>query len=383
MKLMQRIRSAFGKASKPAVSFFSPPYAPAAGWWRSDPQEQIRHYTSWVYAAVSAIAHEAAKHRPYGYRETGQAEHEMTPLSHAHPLVRLLGHPNPWLTPWELWYLTVVNLELTGNCFWYVAANVKGMPSEVWVIPTPWVRVIPDAAMFVRGYEVNGPNAAPERLRPDEVIHLKYPNPIDPHYGLSPLQANALSVDTNTELQQARYQAFRAGQRPGVMVATEQALSEVTIRRLEEQIQARLGGRENWQRPLILEQGLRVSPWTLTPAEMDFLNSARLTRDEILAVFRVPPPVAGIVENVGLGRDIWTGARVMFCEGTVQPKLDFIAQVLTRDLARRFGTDVGVAFPDCSPRLQAERRADDELDVKLGIRTIDEVRAARGLRPKN
>ena len=58
--------------------------------------------------------------------------------------------PNPWLTPWELWYLTVVYLELTGNCFWYVAPQSVGdtrlgTPGEIWIIPTPWVRVVPDA----------------------------------------------------------------------------------------------------------------------------------------------------------------------------------------------------------------------------------------------
>ena len=58
----------------------------------------------------------------------------------------------------------------------------------------------------------------------------------------------------------------------------------------------------------MLEQGLKASPWTLTPAEMDYLNSSRMTRDEIFALFRVPAPIAGIVENMGLGADIWFGA---------------------------------------------------------------------------
>ena len=80
------------------------------------------------------------------------------------------------------------------------------------------------------------------------------------------------------------------------------------MRRLEEKLQARFGGRENWHRPLVLEQGLKASPWTLTPAEMDFLNSGRMTRDEIFALFRVPAPIAGMVENMGLGADIWFGA---------------------------------------------------------------------------
>ena len=38
-------------------------------------------------------------------------------------------------------------------------------------------------------------------------------------------------------------------------------------------------GRETWHRPMVLDQGLSASPWTLTPAEMDFLNSSKMTRD--------------------------------------------------------------------------------------------------------
>jgi len=72
---------------------------------------------------------------------------------------------------------------------------------------------------------------------------------------------------------------------------------------------------------------------------------------------------------------------VMFCEGTIQPKLDLIAQVLTRDLARRYGPDLAIAFPDVSPRQAEEQRLNDEMDAKLGIRTIDEIRRARGLEP--
>lgn len=351
------------------------------GWWRDDSVEQLRNYQSWVYAAVNAIAQEVARQRPFLFINTGQADHEQTPLPHSHPLVRLLDYPNPWMTPWELWYLTILYLELTGNAYWYAPRRTNGLPGELWIVPTPWVRVIPDSVQFVKGYEVVVPGMPTEVFAADEVIHLKYPNPLDVHYGLSPLQANALTIDANTELQKSRYQTFLSGQRPGMVLQTDQTLTDPTIRRLEEKIQSRFGGRENWTRPLVLEQGLKASPWTLTPAEMDYLNSSKLSRDEIFALFRVPTPIAGIVENMGLGADIWYGARVMFCEGTVQPKLDLIAQALTRDLARRFGPDVTIVFSECSPRNQDQRRADDELDAKTGLRTYNEIRRSRGLRP--
>ena len=367
-----------------AAALFSPPYPPA-GWWQNDPTEQLRNYSSWVYAAVNAVAQEVARQKPFLFVNTGQAEHEQTPLPHTHPLCRLLSDPNPWLTAWEMWYLTVVYLELTGNCFWYVARRRTGeafeAPAEIWIVPTPWVKVIPDPREYVRAYEVAAPGVPTETFAPGEIVHLKYPNPLDPHYGLSPLQANALTVDANTELLRSRYQTFLAGPRPGVVLHTDQTLTDQTVARLEEKLDSKYAGRGNWHRPMVLEQGLKASPWTLTPAEMDFLNSSKMTRDEILAVFRVPPPITGLVENTGLGADIWFGARVMFCEGTIQPKLDLIAQALTRDLGRRYGPDVAVTFPDCSPRNHEQRRRDDELDAKTGLRTYNEIRKGRGLKP--
>src|SRR4051794_20778966 len=102
MSLLTRILKALKPAppklplSPRAAAVFAPPY-PAAGWWHDDPAEQLRNYRSWVYAAVNAIAQETARHRPFLYRNTGQADHEMTALPHTHPLCQLLDHPNPWL----------------------------------------------------------------------------------------------------------------------------------------------------------------------------------------------------------------------------------------------------------------------------------------------
>ena len=283
--ILKALRPAVPKPAPAKIAgLFAPPYGPPPGWWKDDPAEQLRNYRSWVYAAVNAIAQEAARHKPFLYTNTGQAAHEQAPLPHTHPLCRLLDNPNPWLTPWELWYLTIVYLELTGNCFWYVAPQSLGdmrlgTPGEVWLIPTPWVKVIPDAREYVKAYEVHAPGVPTETFGPDEVIHLKYPNPLDLHYGLSPLQANALTVDANTELLKSRYQTFLAGQRPGIVLQTDQSLSENTVRRLEEKIQGRFGGRENWQRPLVLEQGFDMG----RPSLITLSNCNHVTVEETVA----------------------------------------------------------------------------------------------------
>src|SRR5438270_4800149 len=95
------------------AELFATPYQlTQPGWWRDDQTEQLRNYQSWVYAAVNAIAQEVAMQKPFLAVATGQANHDQVPLAHDHPLARLLEDPNPWMTPCELWYLSVVYLEL-------------------------------------------------------------------------------------------------------------------------------------------------------------------------------------------------------------------------------------------------------------------------------
>ena len=155
--LRSRLKST--KTNRVGSGVMMPAVRPA-GWWRDDTVEQLRNYQSWVYAAVNAIAQEVARQRPFLFVNTGQADHEQVPLPHTHPLIRLLDHPNPWMTPWELWYLTVLYLELTGNCYWYCAPRTSGLPGELWIVPTPWVRIIPDSVQFVKGYEGCDPPTA-------------------------------------------------------------------------------------------------------------------------------------------------------------------------------------------------------------------------------
>ena len=63
MSLLTRMRSAWNaarsrKTADPKIAglFAAPPAARPAGWWRNDHVEQLRNYTSWVYAAVNAFS---------------------------------------------------------------------------------------------------------------------------------------------------------------------------------------------------------------------------------------------------------------------------------------------------------------------------------------
>ena len=57
-------------------------------------------------------------------------------------------------------------------------------------------------------------------------------------------------------------------------------------------------GVNNGHRTAILDNGLDFSTMSATQKEMDFVESRRYTRDEILSVYKVPKSIIGITDDV-------------------------------------------------------------------------------------
>ena len=118
-----------------------------------------------------------------------------------------------------------------------------------------------------------------------------------------------------------------------------------TVRGWKRSCRSNFGGRDNWHRPLVLEQGLKASPWTLTPAEMDLPQFVEDdARRDLRAVPRAAADRRAWWRTWASGRTSGS-AGVMFCEGTMQPKLDLIGQALTRDLGRALRARRGDRLP--------------------------------------
>ena len=155
-RLLKALRPPPPKSPPPRIAgVFAPPYPERAGGTTTRPSSSA----TTARGSTRRSTPSPRKRRGTGRSSTATPARPTTsrrPLPHTHPLCRLLDRPNPWLTPWELWYLTVVYLELTGNAFWYVAPQSVGetrlgTPGEIWIIPTPWVRIVPDRTRVREG----------------------------------------------------------------------------------------------------------------------------------------------------------------------------------------------------------------------------------------
>jgi len=354
----------------------APPWrSGSAAAWSSDPVEQVRHFKAWVHAAVSAISSAVAAAPLQLCRNgTGEKAEEIA----SHPFLDLMREVNPFHTRFWLWSQTMTFLELTGNAYWWVVSDALGVPREIWLVQSQYMRVIPDAHKFISGYEFRM-NGRKLRFSPSEIIHFKYPNPRSLYYGQGPLQAAASSVDAQEAIQDAQWHAFRNGAYPGLSLSTDQKLDDKVIDRLEKKIHQRYGSTEHAGKVLVLEQGLSASPVTRSPREMDFIRSGEFSRNEVLGIFKVPAAIAGISKDVN--RASAESLYRIFMTFTVAPKLQMIAEQLNQDLLPRYGDELSCSFKEVSIENREEDRADMQARIAAGVTTINEERRRLGFPP--
>ena len=327
---------------------------------------------AWVYACVRAIAQAAASVPPAVWQVGLQGEKTRVPNSH--PLAALLRRPNPRHSFPELMEATVVSLELTGNAYWALETVPDGAVAEIWPMRPDRVKIVPGPNL-VEGYiyEANGKKVA---FAANEVLHFRYFSPMDDFYGLSPLSAAVDSVTTDLYAIAYNQAFFRRGARPEGVITSQVQLSEEELKRLRAQFEEIYSGVEKAHRVLILGSDLQWQTLGVAPKDADFLQQRRLSREEICAVFGVPPAVVGIYQYANYANAQLQ--RKLFWSETVLPKLARIAGVINEYLTPRFGHDLLVEFDATGvPALQAEAREQAEVAailVNAGILSAEEAR---------
>ncbi len=351
--------------------------------WRSRQYMELygeAEYSSvWVYACVKALSQAVASIPMVFYRDT---EHGREKLHPEHPLVRLFWGVNPLMSRYDFWEATVIHLELTGNCFWALEKqDSEGLPTELWPLRPDKIRIIPDKEKLIQGYlfDVGGWQGRPHKnvaYTRDEMIHLKYFNPLNERWGLSPLAAarQGLLADFYAVLYNQKF--FRQGARPSGILSTQEELDEASFRRLKAEFEQAYAGAERSHRVILMEKGLQWQSVSLPQKDMEFIEQRKFSREEILAVYKVPPIEVGILEYANYANSE-TQDRIFWTKGVI-PRLKKIEEAVNTFLVPRFGGDIFGEF-DLS-RVESLRENEDlksqigERLVRSGLWTVNEAR---------
>ena len=183
----------------------------------------------------------------------------------AGPLVELLSKVNPFWTFQRMVEMTELSLCLWGSAYIFLdrGTSRRQAPRELWWARPDRVTVIPDKQNYVSHflYEV-GSDQPPIRFERDEVVWLRYPNPLDEFDGLSPLASAAIAADTSRAAMISNAAMFRNGlQLAGVVQpANGQTLTEEQARGLEQSMARRFKGADKAHRWGVLRFEAKFQP---------------------------------------------------------------------------------------------------------------------------
>ena len=335
----------------------------------------------WVYACVREIATSVSSIPWSLYRKQREQDGKIKLVEvEQHALLDLLKRPNRWMSGQEFFEGCITYLNLAGNAYWELAAlDGQKRPSEIYLLRPDRVKVVASRQHFIDHY-IYTVNNEKFTLDVDEVIHLKYLDPLDDYYGMSPIEAAARTIDTENEAVDWNKVFFQNAARPDGALITDQQLTDEQFERLAKQIEQDWQGTRNAHKPLLLEAGLKWMQLGLAQKDMDFSALRRMTREEICAVFGVPPVLVGILDRATYSN--YEEARKSFYEETVIPMLDRLKAKLNAELVPRYGDDLVLNY-DLSG-VSALQESQDALfkrlggAVKQGLLTVNEARKALG-----
>src|SRR5256885_7500369 len=179
-----------------------------------------------------------------------------------HPLLDLIARPNPRQDGAQFLENVATHLMIAGNAY-VEAVAVDGSPRELHVLRPDRMKLVPGADGWPEAYEytVAGRTVRFEQnaaLPP--VLHLVLLHPLDDHYGLAPLEAASVAVDTHNAAARWNKALLDNAARPcGALVYTGEegaVLSDSQFERLKRELEDTYQGAVNAGRPLLLEGGL-------------------------------------------------------------------------------------------------------------------------------
>jgi len=332
-----------------------------------------------VHRAVKLVAENAAGVTFLLYE--GAAERN------AHPLLELLARPNPRQDGASLLEAVCTYLMLAGNAY-IEAVALDGAVRELYALRPDRMRVVPGADGWAEAYEytVGGRSVRFDQAQPllPPILHLTCPHPLDDYYGLAPLEAAAVAVDTHNAAAKWNKALLDNAARPsGALVYTaadNAVLSDGQFERLKRELEDTYAGARNAGRPLLLEGGLDWKAMSLTPKDMDFMEAKHTAAREIALAFGVPPMLLGIPGDNTYSN--YQEANRVFWRQTVLPLSNRIAGALAQWLAPVFGTGLRLEVDtDRIDALGADRAALWDRVTKAPFLTLNEKRAAVGYAP--
>jgi len=299
------------------------------------------------------------------------------------PILNLLYKPNPFQTKTEFMETTVINLKCTGDAYWMKVRNKGGRVVELWNLRPDLMEIIPDETNFIKEYKFTKLDGKEFIFPREDIIHFKYPNPLNQFFGLSPIQSASNRIQTEEQASIYQKNFFLNSARPDAVIKNKSATMDQGQKDdLRDGWAKRYQGASASSKIAILTGDLEYQQISLSQREMDFIESMKFTRDDILVAFKVPKPIVAIVDDVNRANS--ETAMYIFLSETVKPEIARICEKINEELIiPDFGAEYYVDYEDPTPENRELKLKEYSDGLMNNYLLINEVRQMEGLEPIN
>lgn len=273
-----------------------------------------------------------------------------------HPILDILNYPNPSING-SLFFESVISYKLiSGNSFVLTVTSSDGAPKELYTLRPDRISISTDKLGYINYYCYN---AGTKEIKypvdkitgKSQILHIKNFHPLNDHFGLSPIEAAAYSIDQHNQAAKWNQAMLQNGAKPsGALIVKPTSeggvgtLTEEQFARIKNQLEEQYSGYNNAGKPLLLEGGMDWKEMSLSHKDMDFMECKNMAAREIALAFGVPPQLLGIP-----GDNTYSNlqeARLALWEHTILPMLDDVTDALNRWLVPQFkrSEDLYIAY---------------------------------------
>ena len=191
------------------------------------------------------------------------------------------------------------------------------------LLPPQFTAPIPDPKRFIAGYEVKMPTGQTVVMKPEDVLWIRRPHPLDPYLSLTPMESAGIAIEIENLAKVYNRNYLINDGRPGGILVVKGEIDDDDKDELRNRFRGNIG-RAGHTTVISSDEGVDYVDTSANPRDAAYVQMRQIQKEEILAAFGVPESVIGNAS----GRTFSNAAEEhrVFWNETMLPHLDLLAR---------------------------------------------------------
>ena len=323
--MFKKIKSLFSTSqAKQEASYFSP--VEVTFYPLNNEDTYLENLTRRLPLAASCISLRARKVRTTPWRIIDNKGKEVK--NHG---IRAFEQPNSFQSFEDWLELMVWYLDSLGNAY-----SLKLEDGSLYLLKPKDVTIYTVEDLFITRYEYRTSSKI-LNVSPRDMIHLKYPNPAQPCYGMGLIQEAEILLQKNLNRDSFSSSFYKNGAvLSGIFSSDSTAINNETRERMKASFTNEMTGVSRFFKVFFAWAGMKFQPVSVNQRDAQDVEQYKMTRDDILAVFGVPGALLGFTDGVN-----FSNAEIqerVFINNTLIPLLQRLEQLITWELLRPYNS---------------------------------------------